>query len=83
MKEGEAATGDRVSFRVLMAYSALTLPMAALGLPITVYLPPFYAEEIGLSLATVGLVFTLARVWDLFTDPVLALFLALRAALFT
>lgn len=57
--------------RTLVAYSALTLPMAALGLPITVYLPPFYAEEIGLSLATVGLVFTLARVWDLFTDPLM------------
>jgi Na+/melibiose symporter-like transporter len=71
MKEAPSATGDRVSLRVLMAYSALTLPMAALGLPITVYLPPFYAEEIGLSLATVGLVFTLARIWDLFTDPVM------------
>lgn len=64
---------QRLPVRTVLAYSALTLPMAALGLPISVYLPPFYAETIGLSLGTVGLVFTLARVWDLFTDPVMGI----------
>jgi glycoside/pentoside/hexuronide:cation symporter, GPH family len=45
-----------------MAYSGVTLPMAAMGMPIAVYLPRFYSEGMGLSLVTVGLVFTLARV---------------------
>jgi Na+/melibiose symporter-like transporter len=72
VSRGAAAADDApLPRRILVAYSALTLPMAALGLPITVYLPPFYAEEIGLSLATVGMVFTLARIWDLFTDPLM------------
>lgn len=71
MTTPEAPQEERLPTRTVLAYSALTLPMAALGLPISVYLPPFYAETIGLSLGTVGLVFTLARVWDLFTDPVM------------
>lgn len=59
--------------RVVAAYSVLTLPTAALGLPITVYLPPFYANELGLGLAVVGLVFTLARLWDVVTDPIMGI----------
>jgi len=48
----------------LAAYSGVALPMAAMGMPIAVYLPRFYSEGLGLSLITVGLIFTLARVWD-------------------
>ena len=47
--------------------------MAAMGMPIAVYLPPFYSDGLGLSLVTVGTVFTLARVWDVVTDPIMGL----------
>ena len=57
--------------RVLASYSGLSIPMAAMGMPISVYLPQFYAEGMGLDLITVGLVFTLARVWDVITDPLM------------
>ncbi|MBL6686934.1 MAG: MFS transporter [Pseudomonadales bacterium] len=53
----------------LAAYSGVSLPMAAMGMPIAVYLPRFYSEGLGLSLITVGFVFTLARIWDVITDP--------------
>ena len=56
-----------------MAYSGITLPMAAMGMPIAVYLPRFYSEGMGLSLVTVGLVFTLARIWDVITDPIMGM----------
>ena len=62
---------SRLTRPVLAAYASLTLPIAAVGLPISVYLPPFYAEDIGLGLATVGTVFMLARVWDVVTDPIM------------
>ncbi len=62
-----------LSKKRVLAFSGLSLPLAALGLPITVYLPPFYAEEMGLGLATVGLVFTLARIWDVITDPIMGI----------
>lgn len=55
----------------LASYSALTMPMAAMGMPIAVYLPRFYSEGLGLSLVTVGLIFTLARIWDVVTDPLM------------
>ncbi|MBT5792763.1 MAG: hypothetical protein HOI11_20055, partial [Gammaproteobacteria bacterium] len=38
--------------------------MAAMGMPIAVYLPRFYSEGMGLSLVTVGTVFFIARIWD-------------------
>ena len=57
--------------RVLASYSMVALPIGAMAMPIAIYLPPFYSSNLGLSLATVGLIFTLARVWDLVTDPIM------------
>lgn len=56
-----------------MAYSGITIPMAAMGMPVAVYLPRFYTEGMGLSLVTVGTIFTLARIWDVITDPVMGI----------
>lgn len=55
----------------LAAYSGVSLPAAAMGMPIAVYLPRFYSEGLGLSLITVGMIFTIARIWDVVTDPVM------------
>ncbi len=60
-----------LSRKVLASYSGLSLPMAAMSMPISVYLPAFYGEGLGLSLQTVGMVFMLARIWDVVTDPVM------------
>ena len=54
-------------------FSLPAIPISALGLPIVVYLPPFYAEDMGLSLTLVGTIFMVARFWDIFTDPVLGI----------
>ena len=56
---------------ILISYGALAVPLAALGLPLTVYLPPFYEGPIGLSVGTVGIIFMVARFWDIFTDPLM------------
>lgn len=58
----------RVSPARTLAYGFALLPIAALALPLNVLLPPLYAETFGLGVATVGLVFTLARLWDFVTD---------------
>lgn len=55
----------------LVAFAAPAAPISALGLPLAVYLPPFYAEQMGLGLSMVGTVFMITRFWDVFTDPVL------------
>jgi len=59
-------------WRIAM-FSLPAIPMSALGLPIMVYLPPFYAGKMGLSLTMVGTIFLIARFWDVFTDPVLGI----------
>jgi len=60
-----------ITLRTLLAYGVLGLPLAALNLPLYVYLPAFYAEDIGLGLTTVGLVLFCARLLDTVTDPVI------------
>ena len=51
----------------------VALPIGAMAMPIAIYLPPLYSGSLGLGLATVGLIFTLARVWDLVTDPIMGI----------
>ncbi|WP_290650763.1 MFS transporter [Aquisalimonas sp.] len=53
--------------RVLL-YGLPGLPLAILGIPLYVYLPPFYAETLGVG--AVGGLLLLARLWDVVTDPV-------------
>ena len=55
--------------RLLLAYGLPGLPLAVLTLPLYVYLPAFYAEDIGLGFALVGTVLLAARLWDVVTDP--------------
>ena len=62
-------TAHRLSPWRLAAFSGPAIPIGALGLPIGVYLPHFYAGPMGLGLAAVGTIFMLARFWDVFTDP--------------
>ncbi|MCH1550574.1 MAG: MFS transporter [Pseudomonadales bacterium] len=60
-----------ISKKILGSYAAVALPVGAMAMPIAIYLPPFYGEGLGLSLATVGLIFTAARIWDVVTDPLM------------
>lgn len=55
----------------LLAWCGPCLPVAALGLPLVVYLPPHYAGTLGLPLATVGFLFALVRIIDIPVDPLL------------
>ncbi|HEY0105161.1 MAG TPA: MFS transporter [Rhizomicrobium sp.] len=55
----------------LSAFASLGVPLAAVFLPLGVYLPPFYAQTLGLGLGTVGLVFMLSRLWNALCDPVI------------
>ena len=57
-----------VSNNVLGIYALLALPLAIAELPIILYLPAFYAKEVGLSIGLVGLVLLIARLWDGLSD---------------
>lgn len=54
-----------------LAYGALALPLSTIGWPLSIYLAPFYAGEIGLPLAALGTAMLLARFADMITDPII------------
>ncbi|NEO32605.1 MAG: MFS transporter [Symploca sp. SIO3C6] len=62
-----------LKWQTIAVFVAPAIPISALGLPLLVYLPPFYAEEMGLGLSLVGTIFMITRFWDVFTDPVLGI----------
>jgi len=53
---------------ILLAYALPGLPLAMLGLPLYIYLPSFYADDLGLGLGVVGAVLLVARLWDVGVD---------------
>lgn len=55
----------------LAGYGAPAAALATLALPLQVFVPTLYAQEIGLSLTTIGAVLLIARLWDMVTDPVI------------
>ena len=57
----------RIDRATLLAYGLPGLPLALLGIPMYVYLPAFYGEQLGL--AAVGGILLAARLWDLVSDP--------------
>lgn len=61
--------GVNLSRTRLAAFVSPQIPLAAMSLPFVVNLPPFYANEMGLGMAAVGVAFGLARLIDVFLDP--------------
>ena len=57
----------------LASYGAPSMPLSMVSLPLAVYLTPVYADSagFGLSLAFVGLMLALSRVFDGITDPII------------
>ncbi len=64
--------GERhLGWGLLLAYGALALPLAALNLPLYVFLPTFWASELGVGLTAVGVALLAARLLDVVTDPLI------------
>lgn len=63
----------RLPARVIGAYAAPALPLAAMYFPVYVFLADFYAGTHGLSLAAIGAVFILVRLFDALSDPAVGL----------
>lgn len=63
--------GMRILTKV--AYAAPTVGLAALGLPLLIYLPDYYGTVVGLPLGLVGTAFLVARLADIAIDPVVGI----------
>lgn len=66
-------SGGRLSPLRLAAFSSLALPIYAAQGPLAVYLPAIYAQQHGLPLATIGLIFLLERIWGAVADPLIGM----------
>ena len=63
------AAGRLTGAKAGLGYGLLGLPLAFVALPLYVHLPHVYASRYGMSLATLGAVLLLARLFDAVTDP--------------
>jgi Na+/melibiose symporter-like transporter len=65
-REGEALPSWR-----LAAFALPCVPVAAMLMPVTLYLPNYYAKDLGVGLGAIGLAFGAVRLFDLWLDPTL------------
>lgn len=56
---------------MLTSYAAPALPLAILTLPVYIFLPAFYTQELGIPIATVGAILLLTRIADAISDPLI------------
>lgn len=56
-------------YKNYLLYALPALPLALLGLPLYVYLPTYYAQDVGIGVFEVGAVLLVARLFDMLTDP--------------
>lgn len=62
-------TEDRLPTGRLIAHSLLHIAVTGVQLPIGVYLPAIYAQQYGISLTALGMIFLAERIWGTATDP--------------
>lgn len=58
-----------LTYKILIFYAQLAIPLAIIGLPLYIYIPTFYHTQVGLSIFMVGLLLFTARISDVITDP--------------
>jgi Na+/melibiose symporter-like transporter len=72
-KVAQAASPDRLPLRVIVGLGAANLPIAALAVAVLVYLPPYFAGHLRVSMALVGGIWMTIRLIDIPVDVLLAL----------
>ena len=61
----------RLSKSTLFCYSLADMPVMMSIFPVIVFIPRYYSNEVGISVATIGTVMLIARVFDVITDPLM------------
>jgi Na+/melibiose symporter-like transporter len=65
---------EPITRSALLAYGLPGLPLALLSLPLVIYLPVYYTEQLGLPLLALGAAVFVARLFDIVSDPLIGLF---------
>jgi GPH family glycoside/pentoside/hexuronide:cation symporter len=62
-----------VPFAKKLAYAAPAFALAVVGIPIYVFIPKFYTDVVGVSMASVGVFLLAVRLFDAVSDPLMGL----------
>jgi GPH family glycoside/pentoside/hexuronide:cation symporter len=65
----DMGSAERISPAKIATFAAAAFPVGALVTTLGVYLPPYYAAEVGLPLVVVGTAFMAVRLFDIISDP--------------
>jgi len=57
--------------RELAGFAMIGIPLSMGGLPLGLYLTPYYTSELGISLTAIGVIILLTRITDVITDPLI------------
>ena len=71
MSESSVVSARRLPLSTAMAFAATSLPISAVAIAISVYLPRHYASHLGIDLALVGAAFFIVRMIDIPVDGLL------------
>ena len=63
-----------INKKLSLLYSLMVIPVSGAGMPVFVYILPYYANELALGLTAVGVIFFCGRFLDIFTDPLMGFF---------
>lgn len=66
-------TSYTLTFRHILVFGTIALPLGMIGLPIAVYLAPLYSGELGIGLGVIGAALIGTRLLDVVTDPLIGI----------
>jgi Na+/melibiose symporter-like transporter len=70
MQAKTLAEGQPLSRKLMIFYGFPDLTHAIVALPMALFIPSYYADELALPMAQVGMALAASRILDLFIDPV-------------
>jgi glycoside/pentoside/hexuronide:cation symporter, GPH family len=70
---GISGTADRLRLGIIALFAAPNVALAIMHLPVLLVLPAYYAKHTQISLAAIGTVLLIGRLYDAVTDPLIGL----------
>jgi Na+/melibiose symporter-like transporter len=67
-----ADAARRISLPTILMFAAGSLPLSGLGTAMSIYVQPYFAQDLGVGLIPIALAFFWVRILDMGVDPVLA-----------
>ena len=62
-----------LTFFTKISYALPAFTLAVIGIPVYVYIPKFYTDNLGVPVAAAGIILLVIRLFDAFTDPLIGI----------